>query len=733
MKHQTKASMPGETPPGPMRAGPVRRPIGPLSVLMSGCVSALAPVPAAAQAAVEAQQAPAQTVVVTGTRAPEQAFDVPASVDRIEGAQIRDQRLQVNLSEALAAVPGLTARDRQNYAQDVQLSVRGFGARASFGIRGVRLYVDGIPATLPDGQGQVSHADLGSVSHIEVLRGPFSALYGNSSGGVIDIVTEEGNGPPVAQAGVAGGSDGALRGNVLASGGSGSIGYLASASHFRTDGYRLHSAARRDLGNLKLTWRPLDGGKLTFVANSMNLPEAQDPLGLTRDQFEADPRGVDPVALSFNTRKTVSQTQAGATYEQRMGSGHRLHAMVYGGSRQTEQYQAIPTAPQASPTHPGGVIDLARDYHGADLRWSFAPDRQLALVAGLAYDGLDEHRRGYQNFAGTTTGVKGALRRDENNTSTAFDQYLQATWRPAPAWRLDAGLRHSTVRVDSRDRYIAGINGDDSGKTDFSATTPVASVMWLASETLHVYASAGRGFETPTLNELAYRGDGSAGLNMTLKPARSDNLELGAKLRLADGQALNLALFAVRTHDEIVTQTNLGGRASFQNAGQTRRDGAEIGWQGRLGTDWRAQVALTYLDARYDERFLICGAPPCAAPTVEVPAGNRLPGVARGSAHAALQWAPAEGWRGGLEARYLSGVPVNDLNTDAAPSYTLASANLGYRLRRGPWSVEGFARVDNLFGERYAGSVIVNEGNGRFFEPAPGRTWLAGLHASYSF
>ncbi|WP_423222058.1 TonB-dependent receptor family protein [Ideonella lacteola] len=707
---------------------------GPSSLVISAAVAA-AFAPAVCRGQAEAAGGASQTVVVTGTRQAESAFDVPASVDRIGAEQIRDQRLQVNISEVLAAVPGMTARDRQNYAQDVQLSVRGFGARASFGIRGVRLIVDGISATLPDGQGQISHVDLASAERIEVLRGPFSALYGNSSGGVVDIVTEDGSGPPVASASVAAGSDSLWRAGLQVAGGAGAWGYTASASHFETDGYRDHSSAERDLGNLKLTWRPGEGRKLTIVANSMSLPEAQDPLGLTREQFDADARGVDAVALSFNTRKSVSQTQLGASYEHSLAPDQRLQATLYGGHRDTEQFQAIPVAPQGSPRHPGGVIDLARDYHGADLRWSLAsPSAPFSMTVGLSFDALDEYRRGYENFIGDVTGVKGALRRDEDNRSTAFDGYAQATWRLAPAWRMDAGLRHSTVRVESRDHYITAANGDDSGQTDFQATTPVASLMWLASETLHLYASAGRGFETPTLNELAYRSDGSAGLNLSLQPARSDNLEVGAKWRFDGGaQTLNLAIFGVRTRDEIVTQTNQGGRASFQNAGKTRRDGVELGWSGRWGGDWRSQASMTYLDARYDEAFLICGAPPCQAPTIEVPAGNRLPGVARSSAYASLQWAPAEGWRGGAEVRYLSDVPVNDLNTDRAASYTVASASLGYRLRRGAWAFDGFVRADNLFGDRYAGSVIVNEGNGRFFEPAPGRTWLAGLNVSYGF
>jgi iron complex outermembrane receptor protein len=269
-------------------------------------------------------------------------------------------------------------------------------------------------------------------------------------------------------------------------------------------------------------------------------------------------------------------------------------------------------------------------------------------------------------------------------------------------------VRHSKVTVKSRDHYISGPNGDDSGQTDFSATTPVASVMYLASDSLHLYASAGRGFETPTLNELAYRSDGSAGLNTTLKPARSDNLELGAKWRIDAQQALNVAVFAVRTDDELVTQTNLGGRASFQNAGKTRRDGVEIGWQARLASDWKAQAALTWLDAKYDESFTTCAAPPCGEPTLVIPAGNRLPGVAQ--TRAMRWWAPEEGWQAGTELRRSSRVMVNDTNSDHVAGFATVAAS-GLQVASRPWAISGFVRADNVFDRRYAGSVIVNEGS----------------------
>ena len=696
--------------------------------------------PAAALAQADADRATPSTklapVVVTATRTEALPFDIPASIDRIGGDEVREGRAQVNISESLGGVPGLLARDRQNYAQDVQISVRGFGARSTFGIRGVRLYVDGIPATLPDGQGQITNVELGSVGRIEVLRGPFSALYGNSAGGVIQVFTEEAADTPTLNFGVSGGSDGALRLSSKASGTAGNLGYVAGVSRFTTDGYRDHSTTERTLANAKLTLRPDTQSTLAFVANNVRLPTAQDPLGLSRAQFDANPRGVDPSALSFDTRKTVSQTQAGVTYERRIDASNTLQLMTYLGHRDTTQFQSIPVATQASPLHPGGVIVLGRDYQGADLRWTFRArplDAPLTVVAGLAYDTLDEVRQGYRNFIGATLGVQGALRRDERNSVSSTDPYVQASWQLTPQWTLNAGVRHSSVRFKSSDAYIVGTNPDDSGSAEYSATLPVLGVMYALSDSLHVYATAGRGFETPTLNELAYRASGATGLNFGLQAARSTSVELGLKTRLQALGEFNVAVFQTGTDQEIVTQTNAGGRATFQNAGATRRTGLELGWSARFAEHLRAQLAYTALQATYRDDFKTCVAAPCAAANVVVPAGNRIPGVAASALFAGLAWAPPTGWRGGVEMRALSKVYVNDANSDAAAGHAVVAANVGYLLNAGPWQLTGLLRVDNLFARTYAGSVIVNEGNSRFFEPAPGRTWLASASATLRF
>lgn len=694
---------------------------------------------AAASCAAPAQDAPSaptlREVTVSTPRGEVRPFDVPGSVDRVEGSEMRDARLGVNLSESLGSVPGLQVQNRQNYAQDLQLSIRGFGARSTFGVRGVRLYVDGIPATLPDGQGQTSNIDIGSADRVEILRGPFSALYGNSSGGVVQVFTEDAEGPPTLGFSAAGGSFGTWRVGSKLGGSTGAVDYTLSASRFHTDGWREHSAADREIQNGKLGFRLDDGSKLTLVFNSVHV-YAQDPLGLSAEQYAINPRGAD-LATQFDTRKTVDQQQLGLSYERRIDAANTLRLMVYGGQRSTVQFQSIPPSAQLNPLHAGGVIDLARDYGGVDLRWSAKlqlADRPFDLVVGLAYDSLREERRGFENFFGRAAaplalGVQGRLRRDERNEVRNLDPYVQGSWRFADAWTLEAGLRRSNVRFSSHDLYIVGPNRDDSGSARYGKTLPVASLRYQATPDLALYASAGRGFETPTLNELSYRADGIGGLNFGLQPSVNTSVEVGAKARLAGG-LLTAALFQTRTRDEIVTNTNVGGRATFQNAGRTKRDGFELAWQHETADHWRTQLAYTWLDARYRDAF--CSPSPCGSGST-VAAGNRIPGIAEHALYASFGWVPPEGWRAGAELRALGHIEANDRNTAGAPGYAVAALYAGYVKRWAQWDFNAFLRVDNLFDRRYIGSLIVNEGNARYFEPAPGRSWTLGMGAAYRF
>jgi len=676
------------------------------------------------------------SVVVTATRIAENSRDLPVSVDRIDAQSIRDGQLQVNLSESLMTVPGVSAQSRQNYAQDLQVSVRGFGARSSFGVRGIRLYSDGIPGTMPDGQGQFSQFDLSSADHIEVLRGPFSALYGNSSGGVIAIFTEDAK--PGYRVGAAAeyGAFNTQRYAMKTTGDDGPVNYVIDASHFQTDGYRVHSDAERNLFNAKAGTGLSETSKLTVVANAVQTPFVQDPLGLTRAQVAADPTQAGVNAISYNTRKSLAQEQLGVVYDNKFSAADDVVASVYTGHRATTQFQAIPQATQqAAPLYPGGVIDLDRAYWGVDLHMSdqrTVGGTPLLLVAGVNYDDLAEARKGYLNYIGGELGVEGALRRDEANNVHDFDQYFQAQWDPTDRWRLVAGVRNNFVEVTSHG-HLAVLDAADS-EVSYSAVNPVGGVTYRVTSAINAYASYGKGFETPTLNDLAYRSvDGSLpGLNLGLKPARSDNYEVGIKTGNESVRA-NLAAFYIKTVDELAVLQNLGGRTVDQNIGETNRRGLELAVDAKWAGGFTAQLAYTYIKAIVAQQYFTCVTAPCnplANPTgppppnyLPVNEGNFLPAVARNSLYVGVSWNYAPlGFSTTLETIARAKIYADDRNTDAAASYWVANLRAGFKQETTHWSFSEFARLDNLANRAYVGSVIVNDANSRFFEPAPGRT-----------
>ncbi|HZW18340.1 MAG TPA: TonB-dependent receptor, partial [Luteimonas sp.] len=500
-----------------------------------------------------------------------------------------------------------------------------------------------------------------------------------------------------------------------------------------TDGWRDHSAARRDSANAKLRVDLGDRRRLDLVANHVDI-DALDPLGLTADQVRENPRQVAPVARQFDTRKTVRQSQAGAVYEHGIGEAHTLRAMAYGGTRDVMQVLPLPVAAQASPLNSGGVIDLDNTYGGLDLRWSWEgtfAGRPLEATVGANADRQRQDRQGFENFAGDMLGVRGALRRDERNTVENRDQFAQVYWTFAPRWSLLAGVRHSEVEFESRDAYVTATNPDDSGRVAFRQTSPVAGVTFAPHDDLRVYASAGRGFETPTFNELGYRADGGAGLALDLAPAISDNLELGTKWRARSGATLNAALFRADTDDELAVARNVGGRSSFQNIGRARRQGAELSLQQPLGASLDLSVAATWLDATFRDDYLVCTGAGCTVPATPVAAGARIPGVPARQLFARLDWSGGP-WSAAVEGVGVGDVVVDDLATGRAAGYALLHLEGARRWRFDAGELRAFVRVDNVLDHAYIGSVIVNEGNGRFYEPGPGRGVLVGAQWTWN-
>ena len=677
-----------------------------------------------AQAQSDPAPATLDPVVVTATKIAERSFDVPASIDVIDGTTIRDGQPAINLSEPLVRVPGVFAANRNNYAQDLQISSRGYGSRATFGVRGVRLYQDFIPQTMPDGQGQTGSFSLLSAKSIEVLRGPFSTLYGNASGGVISVFTEDPAPTPVVEGTLSVGSFTTYNAGLKASGIAGPVGYVVAANRFDTDGYREHSAAQREVVNAKLVFAPTAQTRVTVIGSSQHQPESQDPLGLTQAQVDADPRQADPVALLFNTRKTVNQLQGGIAVEQDVASNAMVRVTGYGGSRQIGQYLALSGV---GATSSGGVVNLDRDFGGLGARfivrgeWAGAP---WVFSVGADADRMREKRQGFVN----NNGEQGALRRDEDDTVGSVDAYAELQWHVLPWLSLTGGVRTSRVKYDSDDHYVVGPNPDDSGSRTYDNTSPIAGIVWHATSTLNVYASYGQGFETPTFAELAYRPVG-AGLNLALDPATATSVEVGLKWLPTPKQRVNLALFAADTDQEIVVDTATGGRTTYRNAGKTRRRGFEAVWDADLGAGFTAHANYSYLKATFVDSF------PTGLPPVEVPAGSRLPGVPPQQAFGVIAWTPGGfyGFSAAAEVQYVGRVYANDRNTAYAPSYTIGNARVSFAQSSGNVRLSEYVRVNNIADVQYIGSVIVGDTNGRYFEPAPGRNWFAGVTLDVTF
>jgi iron complex outermembrane receptor protein len=697
-------------------------------------------------------------VVVTATRIKQESFDLPTAISSIGRAQIQQTgKPQVNISEQLNTVPGTVVQNRETYAQEQQIIIRGFGARSQFGTRGIKLLADGIPASTPDGQGGPGLFDLNSAERIEVLRGPFSALYGNHTGGVVQVFTEDGPERPTLTGTGLGGSWGTWKGGLKFGGTDERVNYIGSLSTFYTEGYRDHSEARKDQFNAKLEWDLDRGGNVSLLFNYLNQPDNQDPLGLTKAQVEDDPRQAVAVAEQYDTGRSLDNLQTGLVYELPLSDSDSLRLLAYLGDRDNNGFLGIPIATQRQVTQSGGVTVLDRTFGGLGARWTHTGtlgSQPLTFTAGGDFEFAQEERQGYLNEFGTKT----LLKRDEDNTVDSWGGYLQAEWQTTERLSFSGGVRYTTVSFESDDHFVCTIgdalcpgggvttpvagntqNLDDSGRVEYSAWTPVAGVVYKLTPTLNLYGNVGRSFETPTFIELAYR-QGGSGPNFDLDASLSNHYEIGAKAYLTERTRLEVALFHIDTSDEIVVESNSGGRATFQNA-DTMRTGAELALDTRFGRGFAGLLSFTWLDAQFDGAFTTCpqpapvGAPPCLpASRVTVPDGNNVPGVPEYALYGELSWAYAPwGFNTAVEVRWQDKVYVNDVNSEYADAFTVVNLRAGLEQLSGRWRFTEFARVDNVLDEEYIGGVIVNDGNGRYYAPAPTTSFTVGATVSCAF
>ncbi len=680
----------------------------------------LAALAAMCPAPVYAQQL--EEVVISASRAEMRSFDAPAAVQRIDRQAIEGGGPQINLSESLVRAPGLTILERQNYAQDLQISIRGFGARSAFGVRGIRLMIDGIPATTPDGQGQSSSVSLTSTDHIEVLRGPLAQLYGNSSGGVIQAFTKDAAKVPTVDYQYYLGSYGMHRADYQFSDTVGDYGLVADYGTFSTSGYRANSAAERKQFNGKLSFEPNEQTKVNVVFNQFDMPLAQDPLGLTSEQRTADPTKAGTNSIERSTRKIVLQNQLGSSIKYSLDPDSAVSGRAYYGTRENTQFQDS-----------NKWVGLNRSYYGVGLQYNGRSQWQetpIEWAAGYEFDNSSERRQGGDSAAGQKT--VGSLTRNEDNNAQNNDFFIQATAHVSEQISLVGGLRQSNVTFNSTDYYIT--DGIGSGTANFSSTSPVFGLTWHANDALNIYANYGQGFESPTLAEMAYSGQTTIvnTFNTAIKAANSRHYEIGAKWAPARNSRVDLAVYQINTSDEIVVLLSSSGKTSYQNAPSTSRIGWELAAASQLSDHFSASLSASSIDAQYATTCLSNLCP-------NIVAGNKIPGIPQNSTFAELAWSSETftpktksplGTRVALEWQQAGRIFANDLNSKWADERSVFNLALSQRWAWNQGLVSLYGRVNNLSDARYDGSVIVNQSASQFYEPAMPLNWVVGLSLS---
>ncbi len=668
---------------------------------------------------VEAQENMLDEIAVSASRTAERIMDTAASISVVNTAQIHDGQAEQNLSEVLQRSPGIFALNRQNYAQDLLISSRGFGANSTFGARGIKIIVDGIPGTVADGQSQISHIDLASADHVEIMRGPFSSLYGNSAGGVINVFTESGKPGVQVTPYFSAGANGQRKYGLKVAGETDNINYVLDDGSLHTDGYRAHSAADRDNKNAKVAFKLAEDTSVTLVANNLSL-SAQDPLGLTAAQLQSNPRAAGTGAIADNTRKTVEQTQGGMVLSQRIGSNDTVTITPYYGERHTIQYLASAV---------NNEINLHRTFDGVNSNWLHTTDiagMPLKLVAGLESNQNSDHRQTYSGLPPTAT-----VQQDYAMQAKNLDEYLQGELRPTAQLALTAGVRQSetTLSANSNNALLS------LGSHDYQATTGMASAQYYLSDNSNVYLSYGTGFDTPTLNQILYSSNyvNSAGTNtgnIGLQAARTRQLEIGYKGEISSTAQVKVALFDAETRNDIVIADSNSGKTSYMNAPQTRRQGLELDAQWQLPHQFQASVAYTRLNATVTQTY----SEKIGSTNTIINSGNRIPGVPDQGLYTELMWKKADqSLEYALEGRAAGSIAANDVNQASSAGYAIVNLRAITRQKAGKWLFTEFARVDNLFDRAYVGSVIVNQASSQYYESAPGRNWLLGINAAYKF
>ncbi len=648
-----------------------------------------------------------RAVTVSVTRMPPGTAHPSAAVTVLRGVWLRRAEPQLTLRESLAAVPGVWLSGEANFAQDVRIAIRGFGARAAFGIRGIRLLLDGVPETAPDGQGQVDNIDLAVVDRVEVLRSSAGSLYGNAAGGVLSLHSEGIGLRPSGRVRLAMGSWGYRQVHLSGGGRIGRHGLRAAFTRQQLAGYREHSAMRTSLLNARWEWLSRDSSlSLRTLVNYTYSPQADDAGALTAQEVALNRRAVAAAQRRFDAGESVRQGRVGIFAEHKGPRGALSTARVYGVRRSFEN---------RLPFRSGGQVALERYAGGIGIQHVRTTPRQT-LSVGLDADYQRDRRRRFQNL----DGQRGALAFDQWETFTATGLFLSFQYRLGKGWQISTGARADAVWLRADDKFDA--DGDQSGRAVYPRFNPQLGLIKYLGNGWSTHLSWATHFETPTLSELSSHPAGKGGFNPDLQPQYTHTWEIGVEGRVGSPLYVHGALFWALTRDEITPyeQAETPGRLYYRNAGRTQRAGAELRVIAQPSPGWSVEGVWTSAVFRY-ERY---------SPPAGNFAGNRLPGLPQHWGMLDVRYGGTEGWFARAQLRYSGHYFADDANQVVVHPVVLLQGRSGFRWLWGGHAVEFFAGVDNAADTPYFHQVRLNAAGGRFFEPGAGRTFWVGLEWS---
>ena len=627
-------------------------------------------------------------------------FKMPSSISSLNLIPLQGFQQQLSLQEYLRAVPGLFSLNSNNYAQDLRLSIRGFGSRAAFGIRGVKLIVDGIPETTPDGQGQVDNLPLGILRQLEVLRGPSASLYGNAAGGVVYLNTLDSLQGETIIFRATMGSYAYQNYQLTTQIGGKKTTALVHLNRTTTDGFRKFSRLEQNIFNAKIKHELSSRSRVNFQMNYTNSPKAEDPGGLKLEETEDDFMQARGRNVEYNTFEKIDQFKIGFRWEQQWGSHWDLDSYAFYSFR--DFYGKLPF-------ENGGIIDLFRNYYGLGTRLTYKETQEQFThrwQLGIENSSQRDQRERFLNLKGYQGDSVFSQEERFGNFGVSLLDELQ--WEKV---LIRTGLRY--------DYQTLGVNTDKDNQ-EYTVLNPSIGLSYAIAKNQRVFVNFSTSFETPTLSELSANPSGEEGLNLDLNPSKAINYELGWKCQTALAY-FEATYFYIQSSNEILPYEleDFPGRSFYRNVGATIRYGLELAatlqWN-----QWAFQASLTQAQYQFDQENEADGLD-----------GKSLPGIPNSQLFFQLDYTSQADWKWVLSGEHIGSFYADNTNSVEIKNFQKVQFQAQKTVSLSWSEFDFFAGINNLLNTTYFDNIRLNAFGGRFYEPAPGRNFYLGTRFNF--